>query len=274
MRHLLSILAALTLCSAAYGQTMKSLMFNATNGQVVANTGTNALTFTNDVEVNQIIADEAKFGGTFFSEYQLDASAYAFTFNWEESYFSRGGTIAFRWFYDGATGFFLEAPLSFIGTNAAASAAATRTNLGLGWSALTNSNAATFRTAAGLGQTDTVTLQKLMLNGTTSALFPFSIGQKQTQGTNEKFYGLSWDGQYSGDLTYHHDVASISSEPEIRISSTAITVYSPITFASGSPQTRTNLGLGGGITTNISFVVGTNTNSVTISNGIITGWTQ
>ena len=38
--------------------------------------------------------------------------------------------------------------------------------------------------------------------------------------------------------------------------------------------TRTNLGLGSGITTNITFVAGTNTNSVTISNGIITSWTQ
>ena len=39
--------------------------------------------------------------------------------------------------------------------------------------------------------------------------------------------------------------------------------------------TRTNLGLGSGITTNITFVdLNTNTNSLTISNGIITGWTQ
>jgi hypothetical protein len=38
---------------------------------------------------------------------------------------------------------------------------------------------------------------------------------------------------------------------------------------------RTNLGLGSGITTNVTFVdAATNTNSVTISNGIITGWTQ
>ena len=45
-----------------------------------------------------------------------------------------------------------------------------------------------------------------------------------------------------------------------------------------SAQTRTNLGLGGGITATNSFVSynGTNytTNTVTISNGIITGWTQ
>jgi hypothetical protein len=38
---------------------------------------------------------------------------------------------------------------------------------------------------------------------------------------------------------------------------------------------RTNLQLGGGITTNITFVDAvTNTNTVSISNGIITGWTQ
>jgi hypothetical protein len=38
---------------------------------------------------------------------------------------------------------------------------------------------------------------------------------------------------------------------------------------------RTNLQLGGGITTNITFVdAATNTNTVSISNGIITGWTQ
>jgi hypothetical protein len=47
---------------------------------------------------------------------------------------------------------------------------------------------------------------------------------------------------------------------------------------SNADITRTNLGLGNGITTNRTFVAydGTNytTNSVTISNGIITGWTQ
>jgi hypothetical protein len=52
-----------------------------------------------------------------------------------------------------------------------------------------------------------------------------------------------------------------------------------ITFsAAAAAATRTNLGIGNGITTNRTFVSynGTNytTNSVTISNGIITGWTQ
>ena len=47
MKTLLTLLFA-TLCAATgYGQTLKSLMYNSTNGQVVANTGTNGLTFTN-----------------------------------------------------------------------------------------------------------------------------------------------------------------------------------------------------------------------------------
>ena len=48
MRHLLAILAALCLLAApAAAQTMKALMFNSTNGQVVANTS--VLSFTNEV---------------------------------------------------------------------------------------------------------------------------------------------------------------------------------------------------------------------------------
>jgi hypothetical protein len=50
-----------------------------------------------------------------------------------------------------------------------------------------------------------------------------------------------------------------------------------ITFdnTTNAATTRTNLGLGSGITTNITFVdAATNTNTVSISNGIITGWTQ
>ena len=57
----------------------------------------------------------------------------------------------------------------------------------------------------------------------------------------------------------------------------AITAHRQIAFnnTTNAATTRTNLGLGSGITTNVTFVdASTNTNSVTISNGIITGWTQ
>jgi len=81
MKTLTTLLALATLCVTAYGQTIKSIGYNTTNGEVIANTGTNTLTFTN---------------------------AFAFT------------------------------------TNAVAEV---RTNLGLPWTGLTNTNPDTFLTA-------------------------------------------------------------------------------------------------------------------------------
>ena len=304
-----------------YGQTIKTLGYNTTNGQVVYS-GTNTLKFTNspqfssgavfgqigdgleittsglqhtfgfilDAEGNSIVSGNGVLGVAASIEFAgTNAVTYAATTRTNLSlgatWLTNTNASSFRTaiglgqtnqVYIGSL--VLSETDNGIAFDEDSAAAITRTNLGLGWSALTNTNASNFRSAIELGQTNSVTFQKLLLNGTTSASFPLSIGQKQTQGTNERFYGFSWDGQYSGNLTYHHDVASISSEPEVRISSTEITIYSPITFASGSAQTRTNLGLGNGITTNHTFVSydGTNytTNSVTISNGIITGWTQ
>jgi hypothetical protein len=46
MKHLLTLLAALAILAAPVAaQTIKSLGFNTTNGEVIANTGTNVLTF-------------------------------------------------------------------------------------------------------------------------------------------------------------------------------------------------------------------------------------
>jgi hypothetical protein len=47
MKTLTTLFALALFCATAYGQTIKSLGFNTTNGEVVANTGTNTLTFTN-----------------------------------------------------------------------------------------------------------------------------------------------------------------------------------------------------------------------------------
>jgi hypothetical protein len=49
MKTLTTLLALALFCATGYGQTIKSLGYNTTNGQVVANTGTNVLTFTNEV---------------------------------------------------------------------------------------------------------------------------------------------------------------------------------------------------------------------------------
>jgi hypothetical protein len=47
MKTLTTLLALAILSATASAQTIKSLGFNTTNGEVVANTGTNTLTFTN-----------------------------------------------------------------------------------------------------------------------------------------------------------------------------------------------------------------------------------
>jgi hypothetical protein len=65
LARLLTLLAALLLCAPSHAQTVKSLGFNTTNGQVVANTGTNRLTFgaplslsNNNASVAFQVADE------------------------------------------------------------------------------------------------------------------------------------------------------------------------------------------------------------------------
>jgi hypothetical protein len=97
MKTLLTLLLA-TLCAATgYGQTLKSLMYNTTNGNVVYS-GTNNLTF----------------GGVFFNG--------GVTFN--EDVFANYLEIGSLQLQSGG--------IVFSGTNAAIAAATTRTNLGLG----------------------------------------------------------------------------------------------------------------------------------------------
>jgi hypothetical protein len=113
MRHLLTILAALFLCSApAQAQTMKALMYN-TNG-VVAYTNTNALAFTNaEVRLSPTVLIGTNFasiaaGGNFIS--MTDA-------NGNTVFLANTNLVTF---YDA------------IGFNSASNRATTRTNLGLG----------------------------------------------------------------------------------------------------------------------------------------------
>jgi len=100
MKHLISILLSAILCATASAQTIKTLGYNTTNGQVVANT-TNALHFTND-SIAFNVGDLSVSNGAFF---------------W-------GGQP--RWAPEDNS---FDLPLAFNGTNTAAT---TRTNLGLG----------------------------------------------------------------------------------------------------------------------------------------------
>jgi hypothetical protein len=106
MKTLFTILLA-TLCAVTgYGQTIKSLGFT-TNGQVVANTGTNALKFTNT---------SVGFGnnGTFITPTSISNNAGGV--NVEELYLFYDGQEKLRW---GGQDIEVTAPLSFNGTNAA-----------------------------------------------------------------------------------------------------------------------------------------------------------
>jgi hypothetical protein len=116
MKTFLTLLLV-TLCAASgYGQTIKTLGYNTTNGQVVYS-GTNMLNFPNAVTFNEDI----------FGSY-LEIGSLQLQNN---------GIV-------------------FSGTNAATAAATTRTNLSLGATWLTNTNVTNFRAAIGLGGTDTV----------------------------------------------------------------------------------------------------------------------
>jgi hypothetical protein len=123
MKTLLAIFLA-TLCAAtSYGQTMKALSYN-TNG-VVTYSSTNVLTFTNErIDLRTIGADGTQVWDVVNNLFLTDLSLQ-------------------------------NSSISFFGTNAAIAAAVTRTNLGLGLPALTNtSNVTTMRALAGSTNTN------------------------------------------------------------------------------------------------------------------------
>ena len=139
MKTLLTLLLA-TLCAAtSYGQTMKALSYNASNG-VVAYSSTNTLTFTTS------------------ANFQADIFASSFE--------TGSGTNFTQLTPDG---------LQF---GHAGIAAATRTNLSLGATWLTNNNVTNFRAAIGLSlpaltNTSNVTTMRA-LAGSTNTNQPYS----------------------------------------------------------------------------------------------------
>jgi hypothetical protein len=130
MKLLLTLLLA-TLCAVSgFGQTIKSLGFNTTNGQVIANTGTNVLTFIDNVQFHSV---------------------------WAQNNFAvRSGTND-PIVYIGDDLIETSVPIEF-STNAAS---LTRANLGLGATWLTNTDVTNFRTAIGLGENSGVVFDSL-----------------------------------------------------------------------------------------------------------------
>jgi hypothetical protein len=121
-------------------------------------------------------------------------------------------------------------------------AATTRTNLGLGWSALTNTNSANFRSAIGLGTFNSVVFDSLSLAGALTA-------------TNGVYLsgGASMLGGGSLEVRSPGNILAAS------FSSTNGQIFGNLTVLGSmsvinSAQTRTNLGLGATWLTNTSNV--------------------
>jgi hypothetical protein len=132
-----------TLCAAtSFGQTIKSLGFNTTNGEVVANT-TNTLTFTN--------AGVAFGGDMTISGPVIAGSGVSFSF--EDADFAYGASIVRQ-----NLGFSTNLNTLWTATNSSNA----RSAVGLEATWLTNTNVTNFRTAIGLGASNEVTLEAIV----------------------------------------------------------------------------------------------------------------
>ena len=229
MRHILTVLAALFLCSApAQAQTMKALMYN-TNGQVVANTGTNVLTFANNVNFYngdiQFVATQILGNGLYID---FDDGAVG------------GGQITLD----------TNSSIAFQG----AAAAITRTNLGLGATWLTNTNVTNFRTAIGLGSTNEVAFKSASFSATDNDghVYAITLGQTNTGFKNvagdTNSYGFTYLGTnvwYSAGsllgvgtgLYFASDTSAAASRTNLRLGATWLTNTNVTNF-------RTAIGLG------------------------------
>jgi hypothetical protein len=194
MKPLLLTLLLATLCATGYGQTIKTLGYNTTNGNVVY-TGTNVLTFTNNIgfssgriEIGQGLGFWDAADGSYALFFQGDDPV-ILNSRWNDSGVRSALGLGATWLTNtdvtnfrtaiglGATNdveflgvqssdavindlqvnssAIFGAPIEFGGTNPVANAAITRTNLGLPLPALTNTNNAdTMRALAGSTNTN------------------------------------------------------------------------------------------------------------------------
>ena len=155
-------------------------------------------------------------------------------------------------------------PISFVNTT---NAATTRAFLGLGLSALTNTNTTDFRTAIGLGTTNKVSFD--------------AVSAKQSTGfSSTTLNGIQWQNMYpssngliglygsdaEGTTTFGINIGTMSgTTAEVALfNANKITFYEPLEFnnTTNAATTRTNLGLGSASSVTFS--------SLSLSNGALT----
>lgn len=173
MKHLFSILLAAILCATASAQSIRTLGYNSTNGQVVANTGTNVLTFTNDVQFG---------GGDLLVSGQV-ISGSGVSFSFENADFAYGATL-------------VRESLGF------------STNLNTLWTATNASNA---RSAVGLGATNGVTFFNVNASGFVSAPYIEANEFFLVEGGIVNFEGAGGTINFEGAINFGSSAAGVRS---------------------------------------------------------------
>jgi hypothetical protein len=234
MKHLLLTLLLATLCVvSASGQTIRTLGFNTTNGNVIYG-GTNTLTFTNAVN----------FGS---GDLQFDASG-AIYWSGDVRYEPETQTL------HGAIQF--------------GDSGGTRTNLGLGSTnnvQFSKVIATAFKAGTNFSalEIDSDGLQGQFKFKTTNTNDGAIYLQSFTNGVAHKAVILGVRGSDAF-------IQSSSTNVRIETSNGGLANLDANTISvTNSAVTRTNLGLGGGLITNISIIGTNNTNTLVFSNGIL-----
>lgn len=243
MKHLLTLLLATFFAASAGGQSIRTLGFNTTNGQVVANTGTNTLTFTN--------AGVAFGGDMTISGPVIAGSGVSFSF--EDADFAYGASIVRQ-----NLGFSTNLNTLWTATNSSNA----RSAVGLPLQALTNTNVTNFRTAIGLGATNDAEFNTLTLGGSGQMTLRGSAG-------NIGFYD-SIDAEYVLFVPADTDPVEINSQwndPSVRSN-----LGLPLPALTNTSNVTMMRALSGSTNTNHPFsgsVALTNTNTLVFSNGIL-----
>ena len=247
----LATLLAVLCAASASGQSIRTLGYNTTNGQVIYS-GTNTLTFTNGLGFTSGAAGATRtnlsLGATWLtngnvtnfrtaiglpltvltntnvSNFKSDLGLGSFdsSSGWAVLYDANGNAAL-----DTEDGIGLLRELYFFATNAALHAATTRTNLGLPLPALTNTNVTNFRTAIGLGATNNAEFETVVVNGDSLTI---SGGPEDAVSIENE----------SGNLELNRNSAV-----QLSFDGSAANFFSPIAFdnSTNAATSRTNLSL-------------------------------
>jgi hypothetical protein len=180
MKHpFLTLILAILCAVTGYGQTIKTLGYNATNGQIVAATNvvwTNSFSFSTNTATAQVRTNLSlglpaltNTSATNFRTAIGLGETNAVSFNSVAVNVIREGTNEIWDVFNNTfqTGVSFKESFSFIGTNASTARGETRTNLSLGLPALTNtSNVTMMRALAGSTNTNEPYSGSISVTGT------------------------------------------------------------------------------------------------------------